>query len=60
MDPNEALKEIRLIVDSADNPEDMPRLKELFRSLDHWLCNRGFPPGDWIKVKDLRKRKDKL
>lgn len=62
MDPNETLKELRQIVNDKQRivVDDYIRMRELFQALDQWLTRGGFPPGDWIKVHNLRKRKDEI
>ena len=52
MDPNEALKRIRKLVEgavgpSAYNEEQLAELAELFDGLDAWLSKGGFLPKDW-------------
>ena len=55
MDPNEALKEIRSILESDRRiqPSDLTveqvaRLHELVAGLDGWLSAGGFLPNDWM------------
>lgn len=62
MDPDEALRQIRLlvkqlrvedVVGSADAPlgpfrQHARDLAEQVDALDGWLSKGGFPPGDWI------------
>jgi len=52
MDPNEALKQIRLIINNLDEEgekwDDTHKLKELFDGLDNWIANGGSLPDDWI------------
>jgi hypothetical protein len=60
MDPNEALREIRSLVEHYQgsdhmapprDPEvDVTRLTELFDALDTWLSTGGFPPRDWERT----------
>jgi hypothetical protein len=49
MDPDVALREIREIAGSSDQPSEagFRRLAELVDGLDTWLTNGGFLPTDW-------------
>ena len=58
MDPNETLKELRLLVKQVhkdyEDPDgngvdqdDADRLATLIESLDAWISNGGFLPKDW-------------
>lgn len=51
MDPDDTLKEIRLIVARASYTEwaeaDHARLVELIDGLDEWLTKGGFVPREW-------------
>jgi hypothetical protein len=56
MDPDEALKELRLMVRTAlrctDNDLPLPeeitwRMAEVFEGLDGWISKGGFLPKDW-------------
>lgn len=53
MDPNEALKQIRMIINNLDEAgekwDDTHKLKELFDGLDNWIANGGMLPDDWKK-----------
>jgi len=51
MDPNETLKEIQKLAETAD-PSDMDRICELFQSLDAWIAKGGFLPAEWAFDKE--------
>lgn len=47
MDPNEALKRLRLMMDWDWSEDDMDEVKELFNGLDEWISKGGFLPTSW-------------
>lgn len=53
MDPNQCLKEIRLLVSEMDTASDETAainygtLAERIKALDEWIMKGGFLPTDW-------------
>lgn len=46
MDPNEALKRIRELINDGDSADVL--LVEAFEALDNWLSRGGFLPSAWV------------
>lgn len=60
MDPNEALRRLRLLVARMGNavdkgrevsPDDAWAAMETFYGLDRWLSSGGFLPEDWERTR---------
>lgn len=59
MDPDEALRQIRLLIKQMAEEDGHPvyptfvqharDLAEVVEGLDEWLTKGGFPPADWMK-----------
>lgn len=47
MDPNEALQELREIIEQGIDIDSADRVEELFQALDEWLSTGGFFPYAW-------------
>jgi hypothetical protein len=61
MDPNEALRQIRVIVadvlegNAPEPPPDIDVLAELIDGLDGWLVKGGALPSAWTATQETRK-----
>lgn len=52
MDPNESLRQLRLMVSPAAHGNlGADEFAEAFMALDQWLSGGGFLPADWTNLK---------